>query len=152
MHRDGTLDESKLEEGNKICLDAYKEWWHKERQDFFGLIVDIKTRKPNIPYDSVQLAGYGLLANTKLGLVERGLIDIEKPLFNPKLHFGGTPDYVEYNPESIAKYILYLKPKGGYEFVNAERNQATSLFRILLKKWWTDFDTQVIIEKWRKNK
>lgn len=74
---DGTLDESTLAEGNKIALEVFKEWWRAYKTDlveyetptyhkklkygttpdlvFEEAIVEIKTRKPVLYRDSVQL-------------------------------------------------------------------------------------------------
>ena len=151
----GKLDEEQLAEGNSISLDAFKEWWDRERKNFDGLLMDIKTRPPYIPYDSVQLAGYEILLNDGVLINETVSIHggwIEEPFGNKNLMFAGTPDFVKYNSFHMEKYVLYLKPEGGYEFVNVGRRQAQSMFRKLLKKWWDDNNTDNIIKRWRKTK
>lgn len=145
---DGKLDEEQLAEGNRISLDAFKEWWDRERKNFDGLLMDIKTRPPYIPYDSVQLSAYELLAIQGGGET----VYIEQPMYHGKLKFGGTPDYVKFNPFHMEKYVLYLKPEGGYEFINAERKQASSVFRKLLKKWWDDHSIKQMVDNWRGQK
>lgn len=74
---DGTLEESTLAEGNKIALEIFREWWRAYKSDlveyetptyhkklkygttpdlvFEEAIVEIKTRKPMLCRDSVQL-------------------------------------------------------------------------------------------------
>ena len=105
----GKLDEEQLEEGNRIALDAFKEWWDKERLGHDQLIMDIKTRKPYMPYDSVQIEGYQLLLTQGIRInncygIKNGLY-VEEPHGHPKLKFGGTPDYVKYNP--FRNFILF---------------------------------------------
>lgn len=144
----GTLDESTLAEGNKIALASYLEWLRNDSIKYDGLIVDIKTRKPYMPYDSGQLSGYDILLE-KQGL-NIGQITHEFPFFHSRLHFGGTPDYVKYNPIYMHKMILYLKPEGGYEFVPGNRKQSGSMFRKLLKHWWDCQKIEQLVERWKR--
>lgn len=166
---EGRSEEYELEEGNKIALETIEEWWDKEgiiKGEKF--IIDVKTRKPYIPFDSVQLAAYEMLYNEGQ-LINGGNKDkfprycqeslLEEPIACPKRHFGGTPDLIlggsailSPSSNSFEKYILYLKPFGGYEFVNAHRSQAKSVFLKLLKNWWDNHKAKNMVEKWKQTK
>ena len=154
----GTLDESSLVEGNRIALEDYKIWWNLVGKGLEGAIVDIKTRKPIPHYDSAQFAGYEILLQHGIPINLELTFDksisntlfVEEPFGCEKLMFGGTPDIIKYNAFHLGKYVLYLKPHGGYEFVKMERKQATSMFRTLLKNWWENQKTNELVEKWRK--
>lgn len=138
---DGTLDESKLAEGNKIALDLFAEWfdsyldagdlyeyetptYHKKLKYgttpdlvFEEAIVEIKTRKPMLYRDSVQL-----IAQAKCF-----------PDFPPKSLWVLSIDIVDRK----------------YTFQKAEHKQAWGMFRKLLDKYNSDREFETLINNWK---
>jgi hypothetical protein len=140
---DNTLDESTLDEGNKIALDLVNAWLISDDACQFGIlkewenptyheklkyggtadlvfdeaIVDLKTRKYNKYYDTVQLAGYLKM-------------------------------YPEWPPKSLWVLSIDIVERKT-TFQRAENKQSWGMFRQLFDKFNYDKGMEETIKRWK---
>ena len=112
------------------------------------------------------------------GLPSPTLVAIEKPFYNERLKYAGTPDLItedciydfklrKYNPvidslqlagyaglvsdfPSKRKIVVEFSLEAGYRAYNAERTQAKTMFRTLLNWFYKKKEFETLLQNWRK--
>ena len=141
---DNTLDESTLDEGNKIALDLVNAWLISDDACQFGVLKEWE----NPTYH--QKLKYGTTPDL---VFDEAVVEIKTRAFNkhadPVQLIAQSKCFVEFPVKShwvvsidIVKKKLTLQ--------KAENKQAWSIFRKLLEKWRYDREIETLVKKWKE--
>ena len=140
---DNTLDESTLDEGNKIALDLINNWLLYDETCQFGVLKEWE--KPTY-HEKLKYA------TTPDLVFDEAIVEIKTRAFNrhvdPVQLIAQAKCFPEFPPKSL--WVLFVDiVNRKIELRRAENKQAWGMFRKLLEKWRYDREIETLIKNWK---
>ena len=140
---DNTLDESTLDEGNKIALDLVNAWLISDDACQFGVLKEWE--KPTY-HEKLK---YGTTPDL---VFDEAVVELKtrafKPYVDPVQLIAQARCLPEWPPKSL--WVLFVDIVNRKTVLqNAENKHAWGMFRKLLEKWRYDREIETLIKNWK---
>lgn len=147
------LDEDSIDEDLIIPMQQFKEFWTEDKDFTENAIYDWKLRKYDPICDPLRMIGYEGLAQHLTSDVRI----VETAFSNKKLKYCGKPDMITGTPPRKL-IVVEFSLDSGYRVHDADKKQANSMFREMLKHYHRqqkgreeDNEFEKLLNQWRKS-